>query len=157
MTEIRIEFTRFSAFYTPLIATMAGGFLDDEGLEPVHSISAPGKSAIEKLADGSVDVVQSAPSQAFRFVEQGRPPPAVHFAQINEKDGFFLTGRRPEDAFDWAGLAGRRVLVDHGGHPIFTCRLQELRTRSRPGRSRRRASRSRSRRGPATDRPRSRD
>ena len=28
--EIRIEFTRFSAFYSPLIATMAGGFLKAE-------------------------------------------------------------------------------------------------------------------------------
>src|SRR6476660_5231330 len=49
--EIRIEFTRFSAFYSPLIATMAGGFLQQEGLSPKHSVSAPGKSAIAGLAD----------------------------------------------------------------------------------------------------------
>ena len=42
--EIRIEFTRFSAFYSPLIATIAGGFLRAEGLEPRHTVSAPGKS-----------------------------------------------------------------------------------------------------------------
>jgi hypothetical protein len=30
--EIRIEFTRFSAFYSPLIAAIAGGFLKKEGL-----------------------------------------------------------------------------------------------------------------------------
>ena len=27
--EISIQFTRFSAFYTPLIATIAGGFLKE--------------------------------------------------------------------------------------------------------------------------------
>jgi len=27
--EISIQFTRFSAFYSPLIATIAGGFLND--------------------------------------------------------------------------------------------------------------------------------
>ena len=32
--EISIEFTRFSAFYSPLIATFAGGFLKEEGLAP---------------------------------------------------------------------------------------------------------------------------
>jgi hypothetical protein len=28
--EISIHFTRFSAFYSPLIATMAGGFLEPQ-------------------------------------------------------------------------------------------------------------------------------
>ena len=51
--EIRIEFTRFSAFYSPLIATFAAGFLQQEGLAPKHSVSAPGKSAIAGLADGA--------------------------------------------------------------------------------------------------------
>ena len=63
--EIRIEFTRFSAFYSPLIATMAGDFLRAEGLEGKHSVSPPGKSAIASLIDGSVHVAQSAPSQGF--------------------------------------------------------------------------------------------
>jgi NitT/TauT family transport system substrate-binding protein len=42
----------------------------------------------------------------------------VHFAQINEKDGFFLTGRAPDPAFTWDTLRGKRVLVDHGGQPL---------------------------------------
>ena len=40
--EIRIEFTRFSAFYSPLIATIAGGFLAEEGLAPKHSVAPAG-------------------------------------------------------------------------------------------------------------------
>jgi NitT/TauT family transport system substrate-binding protein len=117
-TEIRIQFTRFSAFYSPLIATIAGGFLKEQGLEPRHSIAPAGKSAIEGLVDGTVDVCQSAPSQAFGALEKGQAPPAVHFAQINEKDGFFLTGRAPDPAFSWSALRGKRVLVDHGGQPL---------------------------------------
>jgi NitT/TauT family transport system substrate-binding protein len=45
--EISIQFTRFSAFYSPLIATIAGGFLAQEGLSPRHSVAPAGKSAIE--------------------------------------------------------------------------------------------------------------
>jgi NitT/TauT family transport system substrate-binding protein len=116
--EIRIEFTRFSAFYSPLIATFAGGFLQQEGLAPRHCVSAPGKSAIASLADGSVHVGQSAPSQAFGPLEQGKRPPAVHFAQINERDGFFLAGRHPDKAFSWPMLRGKKVIVDHGGQPL---------------------------------------
>src|SRR5262245_1474670 len=116
--EICIAFTRLSAFYSPLIATMAGGFLKAEGLEPNHSVSAPGRSAIAGLVDGTVHVAQAAPSYSFGPLEQGKVPPALHFAQINEKDGFFLTGRSPDTAFSWDKLKGRKVLVDHGGQPM---------------------------------------
>jgi NitT/TauT family transport system substrate-binding protein len=116
--EIRIEFTRFSAFYSPLIATIAGGFLAQEGLAAKHAVSPPGRSAIASLLDGSAHVVQSAPSQGFGPLEQGKKPPAVHFAQINERDGFFLAGRKPEPGFSWQQLAGKAVIVDHGGQPL---------------------------------------
>jgi NitT/TauT family transport system substrate-binding protein len=116
--EIKIEFTRFSAFYSPLIATFAGGFLKEEGLSAKHTVSAPGKSAIAGLVDGSIHVGQSAPSQGFAPLEQGKKPPVVHFAQINEKDGFFLAGRTPDKAFTWDKLKGRKVIVDHGGQPM---------------------------------------
>ena len=68
--------------------------------------------------NGTVHVCQSAPSQAFGPLEKGQRPPAVHFAQINEKDGFFLTGRAPDGNFTWDKLRGKRVLVDHGGQPL---------------------------------------
>ncbi len=128
--EISIQFTRFSAFYSPLIATMAGGFLAAEGLTPRHSIAPPGRSAIEGVVAGTVHVCQSAPSQGFGPLEKGQAPPAVHFAQINEMDGFFLTGRAPEPDFTWKRLAGKRVLVDHGGQPLamfrYACHRQGL-------------------------------
>ena len=130
MTRINIQFTRFSAFYSPLIATAAGGFLADEGLEPELSNSAPGVSAIAALLDGSAHVAQSAPSQGLSALEKGEQPPALHFAQVNEKDGFFLTGREPDPDFAWSKLAGKKVLVDHGGQPLamfkYACKRQGL-------------------------------
>ena len=115
---ISIQFTRFSAFYSPLIATIAGGFLKDEGLEPKYSVAAAGKSAIAGLLDGSVHVAQSAPSQGFTPLEKGEQPPAVHFAQINEKDGFFITARKADPKFTWDKLKSGKTLVDHGGQPL---------------------------------------
>src|ERR1700743_3290608 len=68
---INIQFTRYSAFYSPLIATAAGGVLEAEGLKPKFSVPPAGKSALAALADGSAHVVQSAPSQAFADLEKG--------------------------------------------------------------------------------------
>ena len=118
MSRIHIEFTRFSAFYTPLIATISGGFLEREGLEPTHSVTPHGRSAIDSLKDGSAHVVQSALSQGLLARDRGETPAAVHFAQINEMDGFFLAGREADPAFAWDKLGGAEVLVDHGGQPL---------------------------------------
>jgi len=118
MTPFHIQFTRFSAFYSPLISTISGGFLAEEGLEASHSIAPAGKSAIQALLDGSAQVVQSALSQGLTSLEKGETPAAVHFAQINEMDGFFLTGREADADFSWDKLKRRKVLVDHGGQPL---------------------------------------
>ncbi len=112
---IHIQFTRFSAFYSPLIATIAGGFLADEGLEPEHSIASPGVSAITALTEGTAQVAQSAPSQGILALERGETPAALYFAQINEMDGFFIAAREPDPDFSWRKLKGQRTLVDHGG------------------------------------------
>lgn len=114
---VRIEFTLFSAFYSPLIATIAGGFLEAEGLHPVFKVSAPGRTALDSIADGTADVVQTAPSQAFNALKKGQKPTAVHFASINEKDGFFLAARNRDAEFTWDKLHGKRVLVTPGVQP----------------------------------------
>lgn len=129
MAKIHIQFTRFSAFYTPLLATIVGGFLKDEGLDAEHSIAPPGVSAIKALLDGTAQVAQSAISQGFGPLERGEENKVRHFAQINEMDGFFVTGRQPDPDFTWAKLTqGAKVLVDHGTQPLamfkYACHKQ---------------------------------
>lgn len=97
---------------------MSGGFLKAEGLDPEWSVSPPGVSAIAALQNGSAQVVQSALSYSFTSLNEGRTPPAVHFAQVNEMDGFFLTGRKPDPAFDWKKLEGAEVVMFKAGQPL---------------------------------------
>ena len=118
MARINIQFTLFSAFYSPLILAMSGGFLEEEGLEPEWSVSPPGVSAIAALEDGSAQVVQSALSQGFGPLKKGEVPSAVHFAQINEMDGFFLTARDPDPDFTWDKLEGADAVLFGGGQPL---------------------------------------
>lgn len=118
MEKIEIQFTLFSAFYTPLIATMAGGFLKEEGIDASWSVATPGVSAIKALEDGTAQVIQTAPSQAFTSLDNGEVPRALHFAQINEMDGFFLTAREADPDFSWAKLEGAEVVLFDGGQPL---------------------------------------
>ena len=118
MARINIQFTLFSAFYSPLISTMSGGFLKAEGLDPDLSISPPGVSALDAVAAGSVHVAQSALSQGFAVLAKGETPATVHFAQVNEMDGFFLTGREADPDFTWDKLEGADVVLFKGGQPL---------------------------------------
>jgi NitT/TauT family transport system substrate-binding protein len=118
MARINIEFTLFSAFYSPLISLMSGGFLQAEGLEADWTVSPPGVSAVKALEEGRADVIQSAPSQAFTSLAKGETPTAVHFAQINEMDGFFITGRAADPDFHWKRLEGSEVILFGGGQPL---------------------------------------
>lgn len=119
MEKINIQFTLFSAFYSPLIATMSGGFLKAEGLDPEWSVATPGVSAIAALEDGTAHVVQSTLSQNLMSLQKGEPTQCLHFAQINEMDGFFITGREPDDAFEWRKLEeGAEIILFGGGQPL---------------------------------------
>ena len=118
MTEIRIMFSRYSAFYSPLIATRAAGFLADEGLDATFTIASPTEVPRARLGDGSVHLIQSAPGASFAPLERGETSEIVHFAQINQRDGFLIAARAPDPTFRWDKLAGARVLVDHGAQPL---------------------------------------
>jgi len=117
MDKINIQFTLFSAFYTPLIVTMAGGFLQREGLEYEWSISPPGVPAVDAVTAGSAQVVQSAPSQAFNAIARGETDYPLHFAQVNEMDGFFISAREPDNEFTWDKLEEAEVVMFGGGQP----------------------------------------
>ncbi|NKB21758.1 MAG: hypothetical protein GKS01_14800 [Alphaproteobacteria bacterium] len=118
MEKIEIQFTLFSAFYSPLIAVFSAGFLKEEGIDASWSISPPGVSAIQALEDGTAQVIQTAPSQAFSSLAKGEVPVAAHFAQINEMDGFFLVGREKDDNFTWDKLEGADIVLFGGGQPL---------------------------------------
>ncbi len=113
---IRIMASRHSAFYSPLLCCIR--FLRDAGLEVTFSVLTADQRTYALIRDGAVDIVQSAVSSNWKPRERGVEPLPVHFAQINQRDGFFLVGRQPDPAFDWKKLEGKTLLADHGLQPL---------------------------------------
>lgn len=118
MAQINIMALRHSAFYSPLLLSIAGGYLRDEGLEPSYTVATPTHTVTDSLTNGTCHVAQSAVATSFATLEQGVALHIVHFAQINSRDGFFIAGRKPEPDFTWSCLAGKTVLVDHFFQPL---------------------------------------
>ena len=114
--RIRVMASRHSAFYTPLLCSVAR--LRNDGHDVSYSVLQRGQSGHGVIRDGEVDILQSAVSSYWQARERGVSQLPVHFAQINRRDGFFLVGRRPDSSFNWDRLAGRTVLADHGAQPL---------------------------------------
>jgi len=108
--------SRHSAFYTPFLACI--GFLRDEGHEVSYGVLGAKQRSHVLLREREVDIVQSAVSSNWPLREQGIEPLPVHFAQINQRDGFFIVGRGPGPEFEWKDLEGKRLLADHGKQPL---------------------------------------
>src|SRR5262245_9357147 len=116
--QLRIMVYRHSVFYSPLIATIAGGFLKEEGLEARYFQKPPQRNTYEMFRQGEVDIMQAAVSTSWDPLSKGIRDIPVHFAQINQRDGFFIVGRPGGDRFEWKHLEGRTLLADHAQQPF---------------------------------------
>jgi NitT/TauT family transport system substrate-binding protein len=114
---INLMATRHSAFYSPFICCIAGGFLEKEGLEGHYHLMPAGTTTVAEVAAGRMDVGQSAVSGSWGALEKGDKPLVAHFAQINRYDGFIIAAREPDTAFQWSKLNGKKFLHVHGGQP----------------------------------------
>jgi NitT/TauT family transport system substrate-binding protein len=119
---LRVKVSRHSAFYSPLIATIAAGFLDRQGIDATYRVLGPGERSHLLIRDGIVDVMQSAVSSSFQLLERAESPLPAHFAQINQRDGFFLVARALGPSFQWKDLERKTLLADHGLQPIVMLR-----------------------------------
>jgi len=108
---------RHSAFYSPVLAGIAGGFFEEEGFDATYTLMPPGREVGEMLASGEIHVSQGSVSSAWAWLEQGRDPPFTAFAQLNRRDGFLIAGRQPDPQFDWEKLLRGRFIFAHGGQP----------------------------------------
>ena len=116
MTHLKIMVSRHSAFYSPLIATISGNFLDQYGISASYHIADKGNT-IEEVGSGNMDIGQAAVSGSWSYLENIQKPPITHFAQINSYDGFFILGRKELDFFSWDEITKGKFLFVHGGQP----------------------------------------
>ena len=116
MTHLKIMVSRHSAFYSPLIATISGNFLDQYGISASYHIADKGNT-IEEVGNGNMDIGQAAVSGSWSYLENIQKPPVTHFAQINSYDGFFILGRKELDFFSWNEITKGKFLFVHGGQP----------------------------------------
>ncbi len=117
MDPLNVMVYRHSAFYSPLLAGIGGGFFSRAGFDPSYTVMPPGRNVGDMLTSGEIQVSQASVSTSWALLEQGREPPFRIFATLNRRDGFLIAGRKPDPAFTWDKLRGNRFIFAHGGQP----------------------------------------
>jgi NitT/TauT family transport system substrate-binding protein len=117
MTVLNVMVYRHSAFYSPILSAIAGGFLAHEGFEATYTVMPPGRRVGEMIVSGEIHVSQTAVSGSWAYLERGEKPPFAHFAQINQRDGFLIASRQPDADFRWEKLPTGGFMFVHGGQP----------------------------------------
>ena len=108
---LRLIETSRTVFYTPIYVSIAGGFLESEGLDVTFNTCPPEfshpHSALNR--DGA-DIAQSGIMRGIISSDWGAETVPAHFAKINARDGFFILGRQRQEEFQWTELRGARVI-----------------------------------------------
>ena len=117
----------FTPFYAPLAAGAALGHFREEGLDVrCQPAAAFGKSAVQALIDGSIEITLSGLMRSFDVADrEGRVLP--HFAEVCNRSGFFLLGRKPWPGFRWSDLVGKTIISFAEAPTPWQCMLTVLR------------------------------
>ena len=117
----------YTPFYAPLAAGAALGHFREEGLDVSWQPAARfGKSAVEALLDGSIEITLSGLMRSFDVADrEGRVLP--HFAEVCSRSGFFLLGRKLSPGFRWSDLVGKTIISFAEAPTPWQCMLTVLR------------------------------
>ena len=108
---LRLMETFRSVFYTPIHVAIAGGFLEEEGLDVTFSTCPPQfPHPLSALLHEAADIVQSGIMRSIIASDWGAETVPMHFAKINSRDGFFVLGRTSSAQFKWEDFDGAQVI-----------------------------------------------
>ena len=109
--RLRLMETFRTVFYTPIYVTVAGGYLESEGLD-VDFQTCPSQfpHPLSALNHGAANIVQSGIMRSIIASDWGGETVPRHFAEINSRDGFFVLGRQPSEEFSWSDFTGSTII-----------------------------------------------
>jgi len=134
MESIHLISLRHSAFYTPYLIAFVAGFLEKQGLNASYRCVGSLDELESALISGQAQVAQSAVGVSMRQIDvqqdiqkntsSAMTNEIMHFAQINQRDGFFIAAAVDDEIidndFNWKLLENKRVIADHLFQPMAT-------------------------------------
>src|SRR5262249_9734620 len=100
--RLRLGLTFHHPYYPPYYVALHRGLFEAHGLELTTTVPGGGRLILAGQASGDLDVALGGIMRSLVSYDQGERDAPLHFARLNDRDGFFLVGRSA--AFDWPDL-----------------------------------------------------
>ncbi len=115
LTTIRLNEVAHSIFYAPQYVAIEKGYFEDEGiaLELVNGLGAD--NVMTAVVSGEADVGFMGSEASVFVYQEGAEDYIVNFAQLTQRAGNFLVGKKADDDFQWTDLKGKTVLGGRDG------------------------------------------
>jgi len=124
--QVRVVSAFRSIFYAPPFVAIHGGHFAAEGLDVSITAAPRSPATVDALLAGEADLALSGLMRSFELADRGATR-LVHFAAVNDRNGFFLLGREPRSRFSWSDLVGRTVISFGGAPTPWLCMQAVLR------------------------------
>ncbi|KOF57360.1 MULTISPECIES: ABC transporter substrate-binding protein [Clostridium] len=114
LTKVRLNEVTRSVFYAPMYAAISNGYFKENGIELDISTGQGADKTMQEVLSKNADIGFCGPEQVIYIYNQHRQDYPILFAQLTQKDGSFLVGRKEEKDFSWSYLKGKTII---GGRP----------------------------------------
>jgi len=126
MRSIAVTEPFHALFYAPLYVSLGLGHFRAEGLDVTVGTASQSGGTVAALLDGSSEICLGGIMRSLDLADRGGGL-LPHFIEVNSRNGFFLLGREPRPAFQWADLRGKTVLSFAEAPTPWQCMLTILR------------------------------
>jgi NitT/TauT family transport system substrate-binding protein len=115
-----------SIFYAPQFVAVHGQHFAGEGLDVEVVTVGGGITTTGALMDGRAEIALGGIMRSLDVADRGGPF-LVHFAEVNQRNGFFLLSRAARPSFTWADVVGKTVISFAEAPTPWQCMLTVLR------------------------------
>lgn len=132
--KVRLNEVTHSVFYAPQYAAINLGFFRAEGLNVELTNGQGTDKVMTAVLSGQADIGFGGPEATLYVYNEGKTDHPMVFAQVTNRDGSFLMGRKPEPDFKWENVKGKTVIGGRkGGMPEMTLEYVLKQKRLQPG------------------------
>lgn len=107
--RVRVGETYHVVFYAPFYVAHRLGLFERQGIQLEVDVYGASTALSGAMDRGDVDIGIGGIMRSLVAFNRGEPAVPVHFARINDRDGFLLLGHEPK--FDWPDLLDKRLIV----------------------------------------------